>query len=81
MSNLLTREQGLSQSTAALWGHSKKSKSNITEAVKPYAQVTFKVPPLFALCCVRIFGLNQLYCSVKMQLWEALSCLFIEQAV
>ncbi len=46
-----------------------------------YTVVPFKVPPLFALCCVKIFGLNQLYCSVEMQLWEALSCLFIEQAV
>lgn len=43
--------------------------------------VPLKVPPLFALCCVKIFSLNQLYCSVEMQLWEALSCLFIEQAV
>lgn len=46
-----------------------------------YTVAPFKVPPLFALCCVKIFGLNQLYCSVEMQLWEALSCLFIEQAV
>lgn len=29
---------------------------------------------------VWIFSLNQLYCSVQIQLWEALSCLFIEQA-
>lgn len=40
-----------------------------------------EVLPQFALCRVNIFGLNQLYCSAEMQLWEALSCLFIEQAL
>lgn len=46
-----------------------------------YTVLLLKVPPLFALCCVKIFSLNQLYCSVEMQLWEALSCLFIEQGL
>lgn len=43
-----------------------------------YTIVPLKVPPLFALCCSEIFSFNQLHCSVEMQLWEALSCLFIE---
>lgn len=46
-----------------------------------YTVLPLKIPPLFALCYVKIFSLNQLYCSVEMQLWEALSCLFIEQGL
>lgn len=31
-----------------------------------YTVVPLKVPPLFALCCVKIFSLNQRYCSMEM---------------
>lgn len=34
------------------------------------------VPPLFALCCVKTYGLNQLHCSAETFLDAALSCLF-----
>lgn len=34
------------------------------------------VPPLFALCCVMIYSLNQLHCSAETFLDAALSCLF-----
>lgn len=36
------------------------------------------VPPLCALCSVKIYGLNQLYCSAETFLDAALSCLFKE---
>ena len=68
------------QNMAVLRGHEGGLVENNITALH-CTVVPLKVPPLFALCCAKIFGLNQPYCSVEMQLWEALSCLFIEQAV
>lgn len=74
MSKHLTREHGCTQ--GAQGG---LMEDNIIALY--FTVVPLKVPPLFALCCLKIVSLNQLHCFVEMQLWEALSCLFIGQAV
>lgn len=61
-------------------GGTQRTRRTTTQLCAIYTVLPLKVPPLFALCYVKIFSLNQLlFCGDLVM--EALSCLFIKQPV